>query len=291
MHLKSRKKGQAGLKLAINDIDDNKQLNFLYIRGFLATKSGKYTHQDCSFILRKITMNPTLNPLNAIGYGIDDYVKMFALTENELEMNIVDCYSGASCFAKEMTSKKRNVIACDPLYKKSIDEIQLTIEKAQKTLLSDIKAHPEWFVFTEKQAGQFIADHTGKVEAFIEDLKQGLTEKRYIHDALDHFSFKEEQFDLALMSHYLFTYSDEFSVDFHVKTIQELTRIANEVRIFPLVTRESHLSPYVGEVAAMLQMMGLGVEIRGVPFEIQKNGNAMMRVWSASCSVSAHQKV
>lgn len=235
-------------------------------------------------------MNSMLNPLNAIGYGIDDYRKMFALTENELEMNILDCYAGASCFAKEMASQKRNAIACDPLYEKPIDAIKVIIKKAQKTLLAEFKAHPEWFALTQKQAAAFIKAHEEKVEAFIDDLKQGLAEKRYTPDTFGHLGFKEEQFDLALVSHYLFTYSDAFSVDFHVKAIQELVHIANEVRIFPLVTRESHLSPYVGEVAAVLQAMGLGVEIRGVPFEIQTHGNAMMRIWAASCSVSAHQR-
>lgn len=235
-------------------------------------------------------METMLNPLNAIGYGIDDYVNMFSLSENELDMHIIDCYAGASCFTKEMTMKKRKVVACDPLYGKSLATIKTTIEEAKQNLLKQVKLHPEGFTFTNKQVQQLMDEHEKKVAAFMDDLQQGLNEKRYTSDAVPRYHFKEEQFDLALVSHYLFTYSDEFSVDFHVNAIQELTRIANEVRIFPLVTKDSHLSPYVGEVVVRLQALELGVEIRGVRFEIQKHGNAMMRIWSPSCSVLAHQK-
>jgi len=38
-------------------------------------------------------------------------------------------------------------------------------------------------------------------------------------------------------------------------------------------------SPYVGAVVRDLKRMGHAVEIREVPYEFQRGGNRMMRVW------------
>lgn len=231
-------------------------------------------------------MTADFNSLAARTYGLQDYKKMFGLTASELDMKIVNCYAGASIFAKEMKEQQLRVVACDPLYAKPIDEIKQTIEKAQLKLMEQMNNHPERFVLKSNE------DIINKenVEHLIEDLSKGIKEGRYTQDALPKFTFQDEQFDLALVNHYLFTNNDHRSAEFHVKAIEEFIRIAPEVRLFPLVTKESHLSPHVGEVAALLQVKGYGVEIRGVSFEFQTHGNAMMRIWSSACDVVKHQQ-
>lgn len=233
-------------------------------------------------------MNTRLTGLSAIGYGIEDYISMFDLSDFELDMKILNCYASVSAFAADMTKRKLRVVACDPLYQTPIPEIKALAEKAQIKLLEEIEYHSDRYALPPNEAKQQVSDHQQGVIRFLEDLPLGLKEGRYTFDGLPSLSFKTEQFDLALVCHYLFTNSDKLSVDFHVKAIQELSRVANEVRIFPLVTHTGSLSLHVGEVASMLQTLGLGVEIRGVQFKFQKQDNAMMRIWSSSCTVAAH---
>ncbi|MBI2792029.1 MAG: hypothetical protein HYX61_08725 [Gammaproteobacteria bacterium] len=232
-------------------------------------------------------MTADFNYLAARSYGLEDYKKMFGLTASELDMKIVNCYAGASIFAKEMTEHRLRVVACDPLYAKPIHEIKQTIEKAQLKLIEEINNHPERFVLKGRDKDIINKENVGLL---IEDLSKGTKEGRYTQDALPKFTFQDEQFDLALVNHYIFSNNDHRSAEFHVKAIEEFIRIAPEVRLFPLVTKESHLSPHVGEVAALLQVKGYGVEIRGVSFAFQTHGNAMMRIWSSACDVIKHQQ-
>lgn len=100
--------------------------------------------------------------------------------------------------------------------------------------------------------------------------------------ALPKLNFDDESFNLALVNHYLFTKTDSLSLDYHIKAIEELVRVANEARIFPLVTEKGQLSAYVGDVVSKLQAKGYGVEIRSVK---DTDGAAMLRVWAPECRV------
>ena len=59
-------------------------------------------------------MDKGINGVTALGFGLEDYIKMFDLTDVELDMNILDCRAGASCFAAQMHEKSKSVLACDP---------------------------------------------------------------------------------------------------------------------------------------------------------------------------------
>jgi hypothetical protein len=85
-------------------------------------------------------------------------------------------------------------------------------------------------------------------------------------------------FDLALCSHFLFTYSDHLSEEFHLDAILEMCRVAREVRIFPLLKISGEVSPWLQPVIGELVARGYGVERMPVSYEFQKGGNQMLRV-------------
>ncbi len=232
-------------------------------------------------------MDIHLSGLNALSYNIDDYKKMFALNETELDKKILNYFSGVNAFAAEMAKLGKSVVACDPLYTKSLPEIISLIDKTSEEWLEEVKAHPKRYTISPEKAKEWLESRRKNAGLFFEDFDQGKKEGRYVGSKLPHLPFKENEFDLVLVSHYLFTYSDRLSVEFQVSVIQELMRVANEVRIFPLTKDSGDLSSHVGEVAAKLQEIGLGVELKVVPFELQKQGNALFRVWSLSCPVQA----
>lgn len=228
-----------------------------------------------------------IDGLAAINYGKEDIINMFSLTGDELAaMRIFHCYAGGSVFAAQMQQQPHPVIACDPLYTKPVSEIKAKLEQTQQALLT----HPEKYAITREQAEIFVRSHQAKMQLLLADLPKGIQEKRYTGDHFPTLTYEKEAFDLALIAHYLFT-DDKLDTAFQITALQELMRIANEVRVFPLITRSGALAMGVGEVVAALQNLGFGVEIRSVPFMLQKQGNAMLRVWSPSCSVAAHNSL
>ena len=114
--------------------------------------------------------------------------------------------------------------------------------------------------------------------AFLDDYEQGRRDGRYVVAGLPSLPFAEGAFDLALCSHFLFLYSTQHDAAFHVQSMDELCRVANEVRVFPLLALGGQPSPHVARVRAELEDRGFIVTIERVPYEFQRGGNEMMRV-------------
>jgi len=73
-------------------------------------------------------------------------------------------------------------------------------------------------------------------------------------------------------------YSEQLSLDFHLASIAELLRVAQEVRIFPLLKLNGEPSPYTETVVEALTNKGFDVRVQSVAYEFQKGGNRMMKI-------------
>ncbi|MDD2335663.1 MAG: hypothetical protein PHD01_03705 [Geobacteraceae bacterium] len=118
----------------------------------------------------------------------------------------------------------------------------------------------------------------GAMEEFLSDYPRGLQQGRYVDGELPVLPFADGQFDLALCSHLLFLYSEQLSEDFHVASLRELSRVAREVRVFPLLELGARTSRHLHAVIARLAAEGYSVAIIPVPYEFQCGGNEMIRV-------------
>jgi hypothetical protein len=74
----------------------------------------------------------------------------------------------------------------------------------------------------------------------------------------------------------LFLYTDQLDATFHLAAVQELLRVAREVRIFPLLALNCELSPHVPVVMAWCKDAGHEAVIRRVPYEFQVGGDSML---------------
>ena len=90
--------------------------------------------------------------------------------------------------------------------------------------------------------------------------------------------FDDKEFTLAICSHFLFLYSEQLSEEFHIQSIQELCRVSNEVRIFPLLELGAIKSRHLEPVIVRIQEQGYNSEITPAPYEFQKGGNEMLTV-------------
>jgi SAM-dependent methyltransferase len=116
------------------------------------------------------------------------------------------------------------------------------------------------------------------MERFLEDYDAGKAAGRYVEGALPSLPFDDETFDLALCSHLLFLYSDQLDVAFHLAALQELLRVARDVRIFPLLALNCELSPHLPAVIAWCKAQGHLADLRRVPYEFQVGGDTMLHV-------------
>lgn len=213
------------------------------------------------------------------GRSLDEYIAMFHLTSSDRDLAILDCAGGPASFNIEMTRQGKKVISCDPIYQFTAPEIAQRIQESYQTVVQGVKANFDCYNWTDFESPEQLGEiRMSAMQQFLEDLPLGIQQNRYVTGELPSLTFKNRQFDIALCSHFLFTYSDHFSADFHLESINELCRVAQEVRIFPLLKISGETVPILSQIIKELVKQGHSAEIEEVCYEFQNGGNQMLRV-------------
>ncbi len=222
----------------------------------------------------------TLDKVVPWGRSFEEYVRMFRLTESDLVSGILDVAGGPASFNAAMHARGRRVVSCDPLYQFSAEDISGRIRETRDAVLRATEENRSNFMWTDMQSpSQLGAVRMAAMDQFLEDLPRGLVEDRYRAAQLPTLPFPDNSFDLALCSHFLFTYSDILPLDFHLASGRELCRVAGQARIFPLLPQfGSAHSSLVAPVLARLRSEDYFCEVLRVPYEFQKGGKEMLRV-------------
>jgi len=220
------------------------------------------------------------------GHHISDYQEMFDLSSEDLAGKLLDFGSGASAFNSEITKTGGYCISVDPLF--GLD--RATLKSKALLVFADMveTVTREQFKYDFSRYGgldALIEQRRLGMEEFFADYNIGKKEQRYVPATQLRLPFNDFSFDMALSSHYLFAGLDEQDTEFHVNVIIELARIAKEVRIFPLIDRNTQPSPFLGPVLLALQENNFGVEVKSCPYHLQPQGNAMLRVWAQQCEI------
>jgi len=211
--------------------------------------------------------------------SFDEYVKMFSLKSDDLNLKILDCGGGLSSFNNEMIRRGKYVKSIDPIYNLSADDIRKRIDATYDDVINQTRANADKFIWQHISSVEELG-HIRMIamQQFLDDYEYGKEKGRYIYAELPLLPFTDKEFDLALSSHFLFLYSSNLSLDFHRKAIIEMVRVAREIRIFPLVDVDAVPSPYVKYIKNELGEKGYKVSIEKVDYEFQKNGNEMLRI-------------
>lgn len=214
------------------------------------------------------------------GRSYDEYVGMFALGERELEQRILGCGDGPAAFNVEMNRCGKRVVSVDPLYRFSADEIATRIDEIYHQVVETTRRKANVFNWSRFHSPDELGRWRMEVmHIFLADYPAGRQEGRYVEGALPSLPFATGEFDLALCSHLLFTYSKIFSETDHVAAIREMVRVAGEARIFPLLDMfDGGRSPHLDGVIRRLREDSLNAEIVPVEYEFQRGGNQMLRV-------------
>ncbi len=213
------------------------------------------------------------------GRTLEEYSKMFCLTETELHLSILGCGDGPAGFNKEMKALGREMVSIDPLYQFSLEQIRGRIDISFNQVMQQVRQNQDEFIWETISSPEELGRlRMGAMQNFLTDFERGKEQGRYRVEELPFLPFDDKQFDLALCSHFLFLYSDQLSFDFHRGSIAEMGRVAKEVRIFPLVKLGGVKSQHAERIVTDFKAEGYVVSIETVDYEFQRGGNQMMKI-------------
>ncbi|MGN7413268.1 SAM-dependent methyltransferase [Paenibacillus sp. SAF-068] len=214
-----------------------------------------------------------------IGRTFGEYMKMFNLTVEDLRgKSILDCPGGACSFSSQARKLGAEPMAADIAYQYEINELEVKgfqdIEHTMKQM--------------EPVQGIYVWDQFGSIQGLKEERTRAITDciadmrnfpDCYVATVLPDLPFADEQFDLTLSAHFLFTYADRLDVDFHVATVMELLRVSKrEVRIFPTVDLSGERYKHMDALKLLLEERGYTVSEEPTSYEFQRNAHTMLQI-------------
>ncbi len=215
------------------------------------------------------------------GRTLGEYRQMFNLSEADLQCRILGCGDGPASFNAEMAALGRSVVSIDPVYQFSTEQIRQRVQAVYNPIIAQVKQNADRYCWKNYvDADDLGRSRLAAMERFLLDYEAGKATGRYQPQALPQLDWGDRSFDLALVSHLLFLYADHRSLEFHLASVRELLRVAAEVRIFPLLKLDGTPSSYVEPVIQDLLSRGATVQVEPVPYEFQRGGNQMLRVYS-----------
>jgi SAM-dependent methyltransferase len=213
------------------------------------------------------------------GRNAGEYRRMFDFKEADLAGRILGCGDGPASFNAELSAAGYQVTSVDPIYAFSGDDIRARVDATYDAIIDQVKLRPDRYVWREFADPDALgAVRMAAMETFLADYEMGKQAGRYVEGALPSLPFDDNRFDLALCSHLLFLYTAHLDADFHVTAVQELLRLAPDIRIFPLLTLECEISPYLAVVMEWCEANGHGAEVCPVPYEFQVGGAMMLQI-------------
>ncbi|MCC0179525.1 SAM-dependent methyltransferase [Waterburya agarophytonicola K14] len=218
-----------------------------------------------------------LDKVVPFGRSLDEYIKMFDLSLEDLQQHILGLGDGPASFNAEGTAKGYNITSIDPIYQFDGVEIKQRFDAVVDNIVDQIIDTPDNWVWSYHKNPQDLKSRRIKaLETFLADYQQGKQENRYKTQALPNLDLADQSYDLALCSHFLFLYSEQFDRDFHIAAIEEILRVSQEVRIFPLLTLMQKTSPHLDFVVDKFSNLGYSTAIVKVPYEFQPGANKML---------------
>lgn len=212
-------------------------------------------------------------------HSLDDYRRMFHLDESDLSLTVLDCPAGLSSFTAEMHALGHAAQAVDPAY----DLTPIAMQAHLQEVLGDLGERLEGYA---DRIGTDLAEvhalWNQAARTFLADYEPGVLVGRYQHASLPRLPFEDKQFKLALCANC--SLSHDVAAEAQA-LIAELSRVAEEVRVFPILDEASDAGSLLGALVLQLQQANFGVEIREAPYRFLKGNNAMLRIWTKECVV------
>jgi hypothetical protein len=213
-----------------------------------------------------------------LGRTFEEYRHYFLLEPTELVgKRVLDVAGGVSSFCAEANKLGINVTSFDPIYSLSPEKILERSEPDLESVYRAIGSVPtyRWGYYKNPERMRELRKRASTI--FLSDYKT--RPERYVSGELPRLSFADGEFDLTLVSYFLFAYQDRLRYEFHRESILEVMRVTRgEARIYPTVTFEAQPSEYIPMLSSDPALRSFEfTEIR-TDFEFLVNSNSFLRV-------------
>lgn len=220
-----------------------------------------------------------LDQVVPFGRSLDEYRNMFNLSEADMHGKIVAVADGPASFNAEMKKLGNNVVSIDPLYCHTADDIKKRFYHVVDDIIDQVRKTQDDWVWDYHGSAEQLREHRIRVlETFCADFNAGKTQGRYITGELPALDVADQEYDLALCSHFLFLYSDQFDYNFHRRASMEMLRIAKTIRIYPLLTLNLERSPHVDKLLQEFAGSQYDIRMEKVSYEFQRGAGEMLTI-------------
>jgi SAM-dependent methyltransferase len=214
------------------------------------------------------------------GRSYEEYLAMFALTGSDLGQRILGVGDGPAAFNAGAYARGYDVTSVDPIYVFTAEQIAARIQAVRPQIEAGVRAMADRCVWERyPDVETLIARRLAAMADFLTDYPGPHTSPRYCAARLPRLPYADGAFDLTLVSHLLFLYSDHLGGTGHREAVAELMRVSRETRIFPLVTLDGERSLHVESVMAQARAAGWQADIERVEYRFQIDGDWMLRLW------------
>jgi hypothetical protein len=221
-----------------------------------------------------------LNNVIAIGRTFDEYCSMFDLTFTGLKgAQILDAGGGVSSFTAEANELGLQVKSADRIYGLSPEKLYdkgMADLKEVRSKIGDISGHYNWDFYRDENGLRSYREKA--ITKFIPDFKT-YGNRRYINTSFPDTVFTDKEFDITLVSHFIFLYDEHLDYNFHMDTLKELIRITKEeIRIFPLWNLRWKKSDFVDSIMKEADLSKVKIELKKSNLEFVKGANEYMKI-------------
>jgi hypothetical protein len=216
-----------------------------------------------------------------LGRTFEEYRRYFLLEPDRLVgKRVLDVAGGVSSFCAEANDLGIKVTSLDPIYSLSpqqitersgtdLDSVYRTIGQVPTYRWGYYKNPDYMRQLRERAFTLFLADYTTHSE-------------RYVAGGLPIVPFTDSEFDLTLVSYFLFAYQDRLDYEFHRDSILEIMRVTRgEARIYPTVTFEAEPSDYIPRLQSDPALQEFQFTEIKTDFEFLVNSNWFLKVTRA----------
>src|SRR5438128_2750669 len=180
-----------------------------------------------------------------LGRTFEEYRRYFLLEPDALVgKRVLDVAGGVSSFCAEANKLGINVSSFDPIYSLPPEKITERSEPDLESVYQVIGSVPtyRWGYYKNPEYMRELRKRASTI--FLRDYK--IHPERYVAGELPRLSFADGEFDLTLVSYFLFAYQHQLGYEFHRESILEIMRVTRrEARVYPTVTFEAQRSEYI----------------------------------------------
>ena len=131
------------------------------------------------------------------GRSFEEYLAMFSLSQDDLEMSILGCADGPANFNHEMNKIGKKVVSVDPIYQFTKTDIKSRIDETLETIIEQTEKNKSEFIWKKIKSVDELAEVRKKaMDIFLADYEVGKKEGRYVFGQL-----RSEEHTSELQSH------------------------------------------------------------------------------------------